>query len=116
MFELTQIVIPKIKAEWETLAYCMRYTVEEVNGFKRDSQDSSEYCKILLTNWISTGHGPNPKTYLTLLKCIKKIDKLTAVSKAVEEELTKGSNLNSHMYVAVYQYYCSSTGSRSTMI
>ena len=90
MFELIEIVIPKIKAEWETLAYRMRYTVEEINDLKGDSQDSSEYCKILLTNWISTDHGPNPKTYLTLLKCIKKIGKLTAVSKAVEEELIKG--------------------------
>ena len=35
MFELTQIVIPKIKAEWESLAYCMRYNPEEVSGFKK---------------------------------------------------------------------------------
>ena len=39
MWELTQIVIPKIKAEWESLAYCMRYNPQEVNGFKKDSQD-----------------------------------------------------------------------------
>ena len=101
IFELIEIVISKIKAEWESLASCMRYTVEEINDFKKDSQDSSECCKNLLTNWISTGHGPNPKTYLTLLKCIKKIDKLTAVSKAVEEKLIKGNNLNSDMYVGV---------------
>ena len=41
MFELTEIVIPKIKAEWKRLAYCMRYTTQEVNGFKKDSQDSA---------------------------------------------------------------------------
>ena len=90
MWELTQIVIPKIKAEWESLAFCMRYTTQEVNGFKRDSQDCGECCKILLDNWINTGHGPKPKTYQTLLKHIKKIYNLTAASEAVEEKLIEG--------------------------
>ena len=90
MFELTKIVIPKIKAEWESLAYCMRYTPEEVNGFRKDSQSCDECCRHLFTNWISTGHGPKPKTYQTLLKHIKKIDNLTAASEAVQKELIEG--------------------------
>ena len=91
MWELTEIVIPKIKAEWERLAFCMRYTPEEVKGFKRDSQESGECCKNLLDNWISTGHGPKPKTYQTLLKHIKKINNLATASKAVEKELIEGN-------------------------
>ena len=55
----------------------MRYASQEVMGFKKDSQDSAEYCKNLLDNWICTGHIPKPKTYQTLLKYIRKIDKLT---------------------------------------
>ena len=90
MFELAEKVIPKIKAEWEKLAYCMRYTPEEVNGFKKDAQDSAECCKNLLVNWISTDHGPEPKTYQTLLKRIKKIKSLAAASEAVEKELIEG--------------------------
>ena len=101
MFELTQIIIPKIKAEWESLAYCMRYTVEEVNCFRKDFQNCGKCCKNLLANWISTGHGPNPKTYQTLLKHIKKIDTLTTASVGVEEELIRGNNLNDDIYVAV---------------
>ena len=92
MWELTEIVIPKIKAEWESLAYCMRYTPEEVDGFRKDSQDCGECCRNLFTNWISTGHGPYPKTYLTLLKHIKKINNLTAASEAVEKELIRGKH------------------------
>ena len=98
MFELTQIVIPKLAAEWESLAYCMRYTPEEVDGFRRDSQESDECCKKLFANWISTGHGPNPKTYQTLLKYIQRIHQLRALSGAVAEELFEaigGSNFNS---------------------
>ena len=90
MFELNEIVIPKIQAEWESLAYSMRYTAQKVNGFKKDSQDSAECCKSLLVNWLNTGHGPKPKTYQTLLKHIKKIDNLTAASEAVEEKLIEG--------------------------
>ena len=90
MWELTEIVIPKIKAEWENLAYCMRYTPEEVNGFRKDSQDSGECCKSLLVNWISTDHRREPKTYQTLLKRIKKIKNLATASEAVEKELIKG--------------------------
>ena len=91
MFELTEIVIPKIKAEWESLAQCMRYSTQEIKGFKKDSQDSGECCKNLLDNWINTGHGPKPKTYQTLLKHIKKINNLTAASEAVEKKLIKGN-------------------------
>ena len=90
MFELTEIVIPKIKAEWERLAFCMRYTPQEVKGFRKDSQDSAECCRNLLDNWISTDHGPKPKTYKTLLKSIKKIKSLAAASKTVEIELIEG--------------------------
>ena len=90
MWELNEIVIPKIKAEWKDLAYCMRYKPEEVEGFRNDSQDSKECCEKLFTNWLRTGHGPTPKTYQTLLKCIKKISRLTAVSKTIEEELING--------------------------
>ena len=96
MWELIEIVIPKIKAEWESLAYCMRYTTQEVKGFRKDSDDSGECCKNLLDNWISTGHGPKPKTYQTLLKHIKKISNLTAASEAVEKDLIEGNYI--HLY------------------
>ena len=91
MFELTEIVILKIKAEWERLAYRMRYTTQEVKAFKKDSQDSAECCKNLLDDWISTGHIPKPKTYQTLLKYIRKIDKVTTASETVEKGLIKGN-------------------------
>ena len=91
MFELIEIVIPRIRAKWESLAYCMRYTLEEVSGFRKDSQDCGECCKNLFANWISTGHEPKPKTYETLLKHIKKVDKLTVTSEVLAEELIKAT-------------------------
>ena len=87
MRELISIVIPKIKPQWESLAYCMGYNIQEVRGFKTNK----DCCISLFDNWLSTNHGPKPKTYQTLLKHIKKIDELTAAaSDEIEKELVKG--------------------------
>ena len=102
MFQLTEIVVPKIKAEWDSLAYCMGYTTQEVNGFKKDGQNSAECCKNLFGNWITTGHGPKPKTYQTLLKSIKKINNLAAASEAVEKELIEGKRQQHIAMLAVH--------------
>ena len=89
---MISIFIPKIKAHCEDLAYCMRYTIEEVEGFKKDSQDLHEHCKRLFVNWLKTDHGPKPKTYQTLLKHIKKIKALSSASKEIEKELIEGKH------------------------
>lgn len=87
MWELIKIVVPRIHAEWKSLAYCMRYDIGEVESFK---EESSKACTVsLLANWLSTNHGPTPKTYKTLLQHIKRIDDLVAVSKEIEMELIK---------------------------
>ena len=92
MFELIEFVIPKILAEWETVAYSMRYDPNDVQAFKRGTHDANEWCKKLFSNWITTGHGPTPKTYQTLLHHIKKIGNLKTASEAIEKELVKGKN------------------------
>ena len=90
MWELIKIVTPNIKAKWEDLAYCMRYKTEDVQAFRRDSKDHQECCKRLFENWLTTGHGPVPKTYQTLLNHIRKVDSRAAVSEVIEKELTEG--------------------------
>ena len=92
MFELIEIVAPKVMAEWESLAYCMRYTTAEVAAFKKDAKDLKECCRNLFDRWLTTSHGPKPKTYQTLLKHIKKIMNLQAASKAIEKELIEGKD------------------------
>ena len=92
MFELIKFVIPNILAEWETVAYAMRYDPNDVQAFKKDTHDTNECCKKLFINWITTSHGPEPKTYQTLLHHIKEIDNLKTASEAIEKELIKGKN------------------------
>ena len=88
--ELLKIVIPKIVDEWESVAYCMKYTIKEVRSFRNDFINTTGRCVRLFEHWLTADDGPKPKTYLTLLKHIKKIDTLAAVSVAIEEELIEG--------------------------
>ena len=90
MHELTEIIIPKIMAEWVAIAFCMRYEPSDVEGFRADSQDCKQCCMKLFINWITTDHGPKPKTYQTLLNHIKKIKDLAASLDAIKEELIQG--------------------------
>ena len=90
MYELTEIVAPKIMGKWEQLAYCMRYEPGEVETFKRDSNDPKECCMKLFSNWMTTDHGPTPKTYQTLLNHIEKVNDLAAASEAIKRKLIKG--------------------------
>ena len=84
MWNLIRIVIPKIKASWKSLAYSMRYDVYEVSAFEKEGNNLNECCNNLFTNWLTTDRGSKPKTYQTLLKCIKEIDDLTAASEQIE--------------------------------
>ena len=92
MWELTEFVIPKVKDKWEHLAYRMRYKVGEVQAFKIDSQDVKDCCMKLFSDWITTSHGPMPKSYQTLLHNIKKINDLTTASEEIERDLIKGED------------------------
>ena len=92
MHELIEIVIPKIMDKWERLAYCMRYKPGEVKAFKKDTNDLKECCMELFSNWLTTDHGPTPKTYQTLLNHIENVKDLAAASEAIKKELTKGRN------------------------
>ena len=75
---------------WETLAYCMRYEPSDVKGFRANSQDLQQSCTELFINWITTDHGPKPKTYQTLLNHIKKVKNLAAALDTITEELIQG--------------------------
>ena len=90
VWKLIKIVVPKVMAQWKYLAFCMTYKIEEVNAFRKDSQDVKECCEKLFENWLTTGHNPVPKTYKTLLNHIKEVDTLTAVSVEIEKELLEG--------------------------
>ena len=117
MFELIEIVAPKVMAEWESVAYCMRYTSSEVTAFKKDAKDLKERCRNLFGNWLTTSHGPKPKTYQTLLKHIKKVYNLRTASGAIEKDLIEALSDGIRMYIHYcYMYWLNPTTIRISLI
>ena len=93
MWELIKFVIPKIVDKWEILAYCMRYEPGQVQTFMSGGyHDPQECCKKLFIDWITTDHGPTPKTYRTLLHHLKEINELTAATEIIERDLIQGKD------------------------
>ena len=112
MWALIETVIPHIKSEWEDLAFYMKYELQDVEVFKKESRDLKECCKKLFTNWLTTKHGPTPKTYQTLLKYIKKVENLAAVSETIEKKLTQGRvDFTLSNYLLLLQLYMRMTDS-----
>ena len=93
MWELINIVIPKIKAKWQDVAYCMRYEAYEVDAITTESRDLKEDCMKLFINWLTTSHPPTPKTWQTLLDHLKRVDELTAAVEQIEKELISSEHL-----------------------
>ena len=89
MWDLIKIVIPKVRAEWEYLAYSMQYKIATVKAIKKDCSDSEECCKTLFEDWLSTDHGAAPKTWCTLLKKIKQVDNLVTAVDDIRKELSR---------------------------
>lgn len=92
MWILINIAIPKIKAKWKDVAYSMGYNIYEVNAIETESRNLKECCEKLFYNWLTTKHGPTPKTWQTLIECLKQVDELTAAVEEIEKELINCKN------------------------
>ena len=88
IWDLVNLVIPKVKASWVKLAYSMGYSVNAVRGFERDGRNSDEQCRKVFEDWLTTGDGCIPKTWQTLLQRIKRVDDLTSAADEIKEKLS----------------------------
>ena len=88
MWDLINLVIPKVKASWINLAYSMDYSVNAVRGFEGNGRSLDEQCRKLFEDWLTTKHGCTPKTWQTLLQRIKRVDGLTAAADEIKEQLS----------------------------
>ena len=110
MWELIKIVIPKVKAEWEDLAYSMEYNIFTLKKIKYCYSDSEECCKILFEDWLSTDHGAAPKTWSTLLQRIKDVDSLAAAVDDIKRQLSGMTQSYTvilycmHVYIVAYYF------------
>ena len=88
MHDLNRIVIPKVSAEWEDVAYALGYKIPTVKDIKsRCKENPMNCCKELFKNWLTTSNGAKPKKWQTLLNKLKEIATLDAATKEIMEEL-----------------------------
>lgn len=86
MQDLLKIVIPRINAEWENVAYALCYSIPNVKTISRKHKDDPEKCcKELLTDWLTTNNGARPKTWSTLFDKLNEVSELTAAREEIIE-------------------------------
>ena len=92
---LNEIVVPKINAYWEDVAYALRYQIATVESIKsKNYQDPQRCCKELFRDWLTTNNGATagPKIWLTLLDKLRNVRELAAAREDIEKELVKMYN------------------------
>ena len=88
MWPLKKIVIPKIAADWNDVAYCLDFELHTIRMIEnKHGNDCGKCCEELLRDWISTNHGKKPKTWTTLLESLHEIDQLASGVEDIEKEL-----------------------------
>lgn len=81
MFDLTNIVIPKIMNEWEYIAEALHYDLATITALKTKGHgDPKVSCREFFIDWLSTKNGDKagPKVWSTLFDALKKIDEISA--------------------------------------
>ena len=92
MADINKIVIPRIQAEWEDVAYALCYKITEVQDIRAKYKNSKKCCQILFEDWLSTDNGAGPKTWSTLLDKLSKVKDLIAARNEIMNELEKLAN------------------------
>ena len=88
MGDINKIIIPKIQAEWEDVAYALRYKIPTVKAIMARCNDNPKRCcKELFIDWLSTDNGVGPKTWSTLLDKLKQIKDLESARDEIMEGL-----------------------------
>ena len=74
---LLTIVVPRIALEWESVAYCLYFSIYKVNLIKQKFRDDyEECCYNILEEWIGTNQGVTPKNWTTLFSVLKEFKEL----------------------------------------
>ena len=91
MGDLFHIVIPRICAYWEEVAYALYYDIHIVDNIEaKCNSNPTKCCQDLLKDWLKTDHGKQagPKTWSTLLDALKRVEGLTASRENIIQDLS----------------------------
>ena len=88
MRDLNKIVVPKVSAEWEDIAYELGYEISTVKQIRnKHKENPTKCCKELFEDWLTTNNGAKPKIWQTLLNKLKEVEELTSITEGIIEKL-----------------------------
>jgi len=69
-------VIEGVAAEWEQLAYTLKFSPAVVRNVRRDTtQDCTAACEEVLYRWVNGAEGTRqPVSWATLIECLRDCD------------------------------------------
>ena len=87
MSQIVNIVIPQVQSDWVDIAYSLKFKIEDVKVIKENHrEDTKKCCRQLFEDWLRTDCGITPKTWSTLLHCLKNLH-LSKAADEIEKEL-----------------------------
>ena len=93
MKHLINIVVPRIAAYWNDVAFNLDFSIATVQIIsKKFSNDPRSCCSELFEQWLTSGEGSRPKIWSTLLTALKQMKHLGAVTEEIERELKSKPN------------------------
>ena len=100
MKNLVTIVVPRIAAEWNTVAYYMDFEIAEIKTIREKCrEDPEKCCTELLERWLQMG---SDRSWATLLTVFKQVRNLTAVTEKIENDL---QNLQLYVDYLLYSVF-----------
>ena len=79
-------VIPRISADWQTIAAYLEYSIAMKNIINKANRGlPRDCCTQLLEDWISTDNGVKPKTWEKLIEVLSEISSLAMVTKQIKQ-------------------------------
>ena len=97
MHQLNTIVVPNVSVDWEDVAYALQYDIHIVRRITNThSGDLTKCCKELFKDWLISNHGKGPRIWQTLLKALKEIEQLAAVTEKIVKDLIEMDSNNKY--------------------
>ena len=90
MHDINRIVVPKVSAEWEDIAYALQYEIPTVKHIRnKHKENPKKCCKELFEDWLTTDNGAKPKIWQTLLDKCKEIEDLQSITDDIIKKLNQ---------------------------
>ena len=95
-----KLVIPRVSAEWETVATYLEYSIPIKNAIRKANRGlPRECCTALLEDWITTDNGVKPKTWEKFIEVLSEIGSLAMVTKQIKQCLYQEGVLGGIFFV-----------------